>query len=135
MPASTQPIGQSLFDFLNDGKQNGQSPAAVSSASPTAQAVQASIPTPPGQASKLTVGSTPVVPTAQITGTQGSNVAATVVLGQKTTTSGQPDLVGTSTPTTVITSPTPTTPVAGLPNLTPTAASTNDAIFKTYKNK
>lgn len=136
MPQGTQPIGQSLYDFLDKGKQNGKSVYETSNMPPQAQEVHRTIGYPPGQLNKLMVGSD-ADPTAAITGITPGVVTPsddTVVLGGKGTQAGKVDLVGTRT--NVVTAPPELTkPAGGLAENTPTAKGTSDQIFKSHKNK
>ena len=136
MPQGTQPIGQSLYDFLDGGKQNGKSVYETSNMSSNAQEVHQSIAYPPGQLNKLTVGGE-ADRTASITGVVPGVVTPpsdTIVVGGKVTPTGKPDLVGTST--TVVTAPPELTkPAGGLADVTPSAKGVTSDIFKSYKGK
>ena len=135
MPQGTQPIGQSLYDFLDGGKQNGKSVYETSNMSENAQAVHQTIGYPPGQLDKLTVGSSADA-TASITGVVPGVVTPdtdTVVVGAKVTPVGKPDLEGTSS---VVTAPPELTkPAGGLADITPTTKGVSSDIFKSYKGK
>jgi len=135
MPQGTQPIGQSLYDFLDGGKQNGKSVYETSNMSENAQAVHQTIGYPPGQLDKLTVGSS-TDKTVAITGVVPSVVPEkdVVVLGDKVTPAGKPDLVGSKS--TVVTAPPELTkPAGGLADITPTTKGVSSDIFKSYKGK
>ena len=136
MPQGTQPIGQSLYDFLDEGKQNGKSVYETSNMSENAQEVHKTIGYPPGQLDKLTVGSSSDT-TAAITGIASGVVTPdtdTVVVGAKVTAAGKPDLVGTNS--TVVTAPPELTkPAGGLADITPTTKGVSSDIFKSYKGK
>ena len=136
MPQGTQPIGQSLYDFLDGGKQNGKSVYETSNMSSNAQEVHQSIAYPPGQLDKLTVGSEADA-TAAIAGIAPGVVSPAddaVVVGGKVTPAGKPDLVGTNS--TVVTAPPEITkPAGGLVDVTPTAKDVTSDVFKSYKGK
>jgi hypothetical protein len=132
MPATTQPIGQSLFDFLSDGKPNGKNVYEVSSMPESVQELHATIAYPSGQ---LKVGEGGSDLTAALAGTAVGNQpdpSDAVILGGKTTPAGKPDLVG-SAPSTVVTAPETADVAAGLPDLTPSTSETNARIFKSHK--
>jgi len=136
MPSATQPIGQSLFDFLSEGKQNGKNVYETSSMPQRTEDLHATIAYPQGQLNKLTVGEG-ATSTAAFTGVEPAAAFASdaVVLGAKNTPAGKPDLVGPSK-STVVTAPAElTAPLAGLTDLTPSTSATTDQIFKSHKGK
>ena len=135
MPQGTQPIGQSLYDFLDQGKQNGKSVYETSNMSANAQQVHQTIGYPPGQLDKLTVGghADPMLGTPAAVVPQADGV----VLGGKVVPAGKPDLVGPDpTSNTVVTAPPELTkPAGGLADVTPTAKGVTSDIFTSYKGK
>ena len=137
MPTSTLPEGQSLYDFLCEGKANGKNVYETSSMPERTEDLHRTIGYPHGQLEKLDVGAQMSDLTTAITGIEPAFHAAAdaVVLGQKPSSAGKPDLVGPAKPT-VVTAPSEyLNPVAGLPDLTPSSGNTLDQIFKSHKGK
>ncbi|MFM2079574.1 MAG: hypothetical protein RLZZ124_784 [Cyanobacteriota bacterium] len=137
MPTSTLPEGQSLYDFLSQGKPNGKNVYETSSMPQRTEDLHRTIGYPQGQLNKLEIGSRTSDLTTAITGAEPANAAPVdaVILGQKASPAGKPDLVGPAK-STVVTAPAEfLAPAAGLPDLTPSSGSTLDQIFKSHKGK
>ena len=137
MTTSTLPEGQSLYDFLCEGKSNGKNVYETSSMPQRTEDLHRTIGYPQGQLGKLDVGSQMSDLTTAITGTEPAFHGATdpVVLGQTPSPAGKPDLVGPAR-STVVTAPSEyLKPVAGLPDLTASSGNTLDQIFKSHKGK
>ncbi|MFM7314310.1 MAG: hypothetical protein ACKO0M_14305 [Cyanobium sp.] len=135
MAHSTLPEGQSLYDFLHEGKQNGKD-VYEHSMSQHAEDIHRTIGYPQGQLNKLEIGNKTTDLTSTITGTESvASTAAAVVLGQKNPTASKPDLVGPAKSTVVTAPPQMLAHNGGLPDLTPSAGSISNDIFKSHKGK
>ena len=137
MTTSTLPEGQSLYDFLCEGKSNGKNVYETSSMPQRTEDLHRTIGYPQGQLGKLDVGSQMSDLTTAISGIEPAfqAVVDAVVLGQKQPSAGKPDLVGPAK-STVVTAPSEyLNPVAGLPDLTPSSGNTLDQIFKSHKGR
>lgn len=137
MPTSTLPEGQSLYDFLSQGKPNGKNVYETSSMPQRTENLHRTIGYPQGQLNRLDIGAQATDLTTAITGADpaASASSAAVILGQNSSPAGKPDLVGPAK-STVVTAPAEMlTPAAGLPDLTPSSGSTIDQIFKSHKGK
>jgi hypothetical protein len=135
MPTSTLPEGQSLYDFLSQGKPNGKNVYETSSMPQRTEDLHRTIGYPQGQLNKLDIGAQATDLTTAITGADPAAPAAAVILGQKSSPAGKPDLVGPARSTVVTATADMLTPAAGLPDLTPSSGSTIDQIFKSHKGK
>lgn len=142
MPSSTLPEGQSLYDFLTEGKPNGNNPYKINSYETSSmpqrtEDLHRTIGYPQGQLGKLDIGAQMSDLTTTITGTEPAfkGAADAVVLGQNSSPAGKPDLVGPAK-STVVTAPSEyLNTAAGLPDLTPSSGSTLDQIFKSHRGK
>jgi hypothetical protein len=137
MPTSTLPEGQSLYDFLSEGKSNGKDLYETSSMPQRTEDLHRTIGYPQGQLNKLDVGAKATDLTTAITGADSETSAssAAVVLGQKASGVGKPDLVGPAK-STVVTAPAEMlSSTSGLPDLVPSSSNVMDQIFKSHKGK
>lgn len=132
---ATEPIGQSLFDFLSEGKTNGKNVYETSSMPQRTEDLHATISYPQGQLNKLTVGDGAAATTAEITAFDPVvAVSDAVVIGGKTTPIGKPDLVGPSKSTVVTAGPELISRGNGLPEIVPNNGKLDDQIFKSHKD-
>mgnify|MGYP006279442087 CR=1 FL=1 len=130
----TQPIGQSLYDFLETSKTSTKGVVDTlvqAKSNPDIQGLASSL---SQQAGKLIVGLQSDL-TAAITGIAPGVVTPksdTVIVGGKVTPTGKPDLVGSRS--TIVTAPPEfTKPSGSIPDLAPPVKSITDQIFKSYR--